>query len=396
MAQLGTRVTVEELAAMFGVQQTTDAIFSESVLNDNNPNFNKWSKRKPINHSLSGPLTDAQMKGLSTDVAKGIIYGLKAGVARTSPANLHTATWDYVGRPQGGTSSWYRVDDFWRYEKDITYPTLSGTGLYTNQKIQVGSNGASVQLVWNLGATSVVDLAEVFAAYTNQAPNYGDMYLCALVGSRARALVNADAGGVYPIYYNNTYSKNFTIPSTSSFIGADTTHPVTLFFANGVDINTAVNGVKMKDGWADFSLAPAFTALLVSVPNQVNISVQFVMTVIQYITAFSIKYDSRGKSFTFNITKGNDWNKANAYRVRMTVKKAGESTEHPATYIDIPKDSLMLGTGVSTIMNNAGIVQDGKAANYVFTAIFTAQASAGGGYSDTTFTDTLTINLTSW
>lgn len=392
MAQLGNGVSVAELATMLNVKMEAKAICTAVRIN-------KWSKKKPVHYSSTGPLTDAQFRGMSTDISQGIIYGLKAGVARTSVANLHAANWEYVGRPQGGIpNSPYRIDDFWGYEKDIEYPTMSGSGLYNEQKVLIADDAVKIYLNWTTGLTSVVDLAEVYSAYTNQTPNYSSMYLCALVGTRARALYNVDAGGIYPILHNDVQCKTFHLPSTASFLSADETLPVTLFFANLADINTNVGGVTMRNGWVDFSpaTAPAFTSLFVTLPEQVNITVKFVLTIIQYIKAFSLVYDSRSQAFSFDVTKGDDWDKANAYRVRITVKKAGISSEGPATYVDVPKDLFIPLTTLNTIMGNAGYVQDGKAADYTFTATFTVQASQNGSYVDTTFSDSITLNLTSW
>ena len=387
MAQLGYNVTIEQLANMLGTSQNPQLICASG-------NINKWSKRKPIHYSQTQPLSDAQFKGMSTDISQGIIYGLRAGVARTNIANLHSADWEYVGRPQGGIpNSPYRVDDFWGYEKDITYPTLSGAGLSDGQRVQIGSTTTGISLVWNNGNTSVVDIAEVFTAYTNQTPNYGDMYLCALIGTRARALVNNDIGGVYPIYYNSTYCRSFSIPSTSAFLGSDQTQQVTLFFASSVDVNTSINGVTMANGWVDFSVATGavFTSVFVTVPNQVNLSVSFVLSVRQYITSFDMSY-SRGM-LSFQFTQGPDWNSASGYRIVISVANASGQTG-PVTTTDIGLDGIYLTPSIATIMSNAGFVQTGFATTYTFKATF--QVLSGGSYTDTTFSDSETITLTSW
>lgn len=78
------------------------------------PNINKWAKFKPIEYPKNSPLLESEFKGTSEQNADDIYYGLK--VPKSAPsttltedlAEMHEATFEYVGRPTG----WRRLSDF--------------------------------------------------------------------------------------------------------------------------------------------------------------------------------------------------------------------------------------------------------------------------------------------
>ena len=111
MATFGTSVTIAQLASFFKVGQSTDEIFSDSVLSNK---VNKWSICKPLDYPQNAPLSREQFKGTAEQISKDIIYGLQAGADLHRPEELHTANWEYVAKPKGviGTSP-RRIDDFW-------------------------------------------------------------------------------------------------------------------------------------------------------------------------------------------------------------------------------------------------------------------------------------------
>lgn len=342
----------------------------------------KWNIHKPVNRSLYQKLTDADFKGDSTDIANGIIYGLQAGISRTSPASLHNADWAYVGRPNGI----YRNGDFDGYDHSIEAPTLSGAGLYSGQRIDY-TTAQAVELVW-AAKEGAIDLAEVFAAYQGTA-NYNNMYLCALVGTYARCCTNVTAGGVYPIVYNGVQCTKFSIPAVSSFLSYDNTRQVTLFFASATDVNTLVPALKTS--WVNLSIAPAFNQPLVSVPNQVNLSVTFVRNVMEYISAFSLSVVSsgRGEAISVNLVKGGSWNSAYAYRIKWSATDA-DGNNIPTSFtsaVDKGVGNPFDGPPVFAIIGASALA----GYRYNITGTMQVQTTSGGAWEDTTFSSTINI-----
>ena len=400
MAIIGTKITsinssgevvgisVSEIAQVLGEPLIVDSV--TGVTGDaigylaHSIKIKKWNIHKPVNRSLYHKLTDADFKGDSTDIANGIIYGLRAGISRTSPASLHNADWAYVGRPNGI----YRNGDFDGYDHSIEAPTLSGAGLYSGQRIDY-TTAQAVELAW-AAKEGAIDLAEVFAAYQGTA-NYSNMYLCALVGTYARCCLNVDAGNaVQPIVYNGTQCKKFLIPAVSSFLSYDNTRQVTLFFASATDVNTLVPALKTS--WVNLSTAPAFNQPLVSVPNQVNLSVTFVRNVIEYIKAFalSVVVDNRGnESISASLTKGDSWNSANAYRIRWSATDANGNNV-PTSFtsaVDKSVGSLFDGPSVFEIIGASALA----GYRYNITGTMQVQKTSGGAWEDTTFSSTINI-----
>lgn len=380
-------ISASEVAQVLGEPLITDSV--TGVTGDaigylaHSTKIKKWNIHKPVNRSLYQKLTDADFKGDATDIANGIIYGLQAGISRTSPASLHNADWAYIGRPNGI----YRNGDFDGYDHSIEAPTLSGAGLYSGQRIDY-TTAQAVELVW-AAIEGAIDLAEVFAAYQGTA-NYSNMYLCALVGTYARCCLNVDAGNaVQPIVYNGTQCKKFSIPAVSSFLSYDNTRQVTLFFASATDVNTLVPALKTS--WVNLSTAPAFNQPLVSVPNQVNLSVTFVRNVMEYIKAFalSVVVDRGIETISVSLTKGDSWNTANAYRIRWSATDA-DGNNIPTSFtsaVDKSVGSTFNGPFVFDIIGSSAL----PGYRYNLTGTMQVQTTSGGAWEDTTFSSTINI-----
>lgn len=383
MATFGTSVTIAQLASFFQVGQSTDEIFSDSVLSNK---VNKWSIHKPIDYPQNAPLSHAQFKGTKEQNGDGIIYGLRAGAALQRPEELHSANWEYVGKPKGiiGTSP-RRVDDFWGYEYEYDGPTLKGYGLVDGERIRYDTDNKVVNLIWRRDLTTVVDLAEVISAYQGSA-DYSKIYLCVMVGSYIRCCINNTAGGIYPILHNNTYCTSFTIPAVSPVYGynEDTLRPVTLFFANETALTLTP---AMKTEWVNpFGLN--FSHPLISCPEQVNKQIYFVRQTMQYIAAFSIS-ESRG-SISMSIEKGSNWDNASAYRVAWSIKDTS-GTNYPLrdrqyTAIDKALEFVPF-TLVSDLMADASILAGNK--QYNITAQM--QYQTGGVWQASEFSSTVTV-----
>ena len=82
------------------------------------PNINKWSKRKPINHSSVVPLTEAQFATLKYGIN---IFELPSTVGPT----YNTRNWTY-NKPT--TLSPKRLDDFRQYEHNAPVPLIQNHG----------------------------------------------------------------------------------------------------------------------------------------------------------------------------------------------------------------------------------------------------------------------------
>ena len=388
MATLGNSVTIAQLASMMNTSQDVQAICTSA-------NINKWSKCKPIDYPKTSPLnrTTNEFKGTQDQVGDGIIYGLKAGAAIQRPEELHSATWEYVGRPKGGLSSPYRVDDFWGYEYDYKGPTLKGSGLVDGERIRYDTANKVVNLVWRTDLTSVVDLAEVISAYQGSA-DYSKVYLCVMVGSYIRCCVNNTAGGIYPILHNGTYCTSFTIPAVSPIYGynEDTLRPITLFFANETALTLTP---AMKTEWVDpFGLN--FSHPLISCPEQVNKQVKFVRQLMEYIKSFSVtKYTYRNQDqVQYTFVKGDSWNSAAAYRVRWSVKTSAGATVPCSSVSSIPlttAEGTYDGPALFELIGNYVQFPTGQD-QFVITGAFEYQASSGSAWTATSFNSSVTVN----
>lgn len=381
-------ISASEVAQVLGEPLITDSV--TGVTGDavgylcGSSKIKKWNIHKPVNKSIYGKLSEADFRGESTDIANGIIYGLRAGIARTNPAGLHSANWDYVGRP----TTINRLGDFDGYDHSIEAPNLSGTGLYNDQRVNYASS-FKVQLVWG-SKEGAINLAQVFSAQAD----YSKMYLCALVGTYGRCCVNNDIGGVYPIIYNNVQGQSFSIPAVSPIVGYDNSRQVTLFFASQTDVDNLVPA--MKSSWVDFSTAPAFNQPLISVPNQVNMTINFVRNVVIYVDAFSLSVDTSQKQekIYININKGESWNSAYAYRVKWSATYTNGdiiATNHTTAIdknIGSGNDVVSFeGPAVGEILQFS--VLPGN--RYNITGTMQYQTVSGGAWNNTTFSSTVNI-----
>ena len=383
MAQLGNGVTIAELAAMLNTAQEVQAICTS-------PLINKWSKRKPVHHSQSSPLSDEQMRGMSTEHSQGIYYGLKAGVDTPTAANIHAADWSYVGGPQGGTSSWYRVDDFWGYEKDAQYPTLSGSGLADGQEAIYTNNTNIATTLLRSSLTSIVDIAEVFGGNLD----YARLYLVVLVGNYARAMICADTGTISPIVSNGIDNKTFHFPDMTPIINTNSlpmTAKVSVFLVDNTAIGT------FRDAWVDMTLAVNIGNKPITLPHQVGLNITFKGAGKIYITALSLAIEeSRGTKFLATyFTAGPDWDEAAEYRVLYNVTAASGGTGSYAEAVEkydftgaIPTSAAPM---LDSVMSGAGFVK-GAAANYTIKADFQVKAMSTSSWTTTGHIKTISIS----
>ena len=382
MAQLGNAVTIAELASMLNTTQDVQAICTSA-------NINKWSKHKPIHYSQTAPLwdqvynDDSKFRGMSTEHSQGIYYGLKAGVDNPTAANIHAADWSYVGRPQGGIPhSPYRVDDFWGYEKDERYPTLSGSGLSEGQEAIYTNNTNITTILTRSSLTSIVDVAEVFGGQLD----YSRLYLVVLVGNYARAMVCADTGTISAINSNGQENRTFHFPDMSGIINTNylpMEAKVSVFLVDNYAIDT------FRNSWVDMTTAINLGNKPITLPFQVGLTMKFKAPGRIYITGLSLSTrDYRGALYlTTSYTKGQDWELASSYRVVYNVTKTGGGAAAYAVAVD--KSSTYIEPSVNEVIMGAGFVKDLTTANYSIQADF--QVDEGSGYKTTGYMQTISV-----
>jgi hypothetical protein len=374
-------ISASEVAQVLGEPLITDSVTGVTgdavgyLCTSSKIDKQKWNIHKPINKSKYSKLDEADFKGESTDIANGIVYGLKAGINTKSLNDMHSSNWEYVGRP----TSIFRLGDFDGYDHSIEAPSLSGSGLEDGQRLNYQGTH-KVQLIW-AAREGAISLEAVFNALQSRY-SFADMYLCVLVGTVARACVNEIYGGVYPILYNNTQCNSFIIPS----LGSTGTWPVTLFFASSDTINWNVNGATMRNNWVDIS-GLKFDTTLITVPNQVGKSINFVQQVMEYVASFYVYVQTyRGTdTLYFNITKGANWSSAYAYRVRWSVTDVNgnsvpTSVTTPIDY-NVVDGSQVEGPASFTLVGNYALPNNSL---YTARGVVQYQSSASASWVDTT------------
>lgn len=267
--------------------------------------INPMAKYKPIRHRTNGPITEAERRGEPTDIANGIVYGLKTGVDGNILANIHSATWEYVGKPSGGIGvSPYRLLDFDGYDTNAV-PDLYGelpTAAYYNIE-----EPFSVQLIRNPNNTTGVLLNEIMAL------DYSQLYLCVAVGNYATQLKNKTMGGYYPVVHNGTEGKFFgcpTFPTNVSALQSSGNKTVTVFLAPYAIAS------KMQGSWMELSEDGIEATNVCTIPYAANKTVTFsyISTVPVIVTSFNSSVS--GSSVVYSWAQGKDWG---SYTKRIVV-----------------------------------------------------------------------------
>lgn len=113
----------------------------------------KWAKYKPVRHSSTAELTEAQRKSVNCGMVAPNIVGT-AAVALNSPDDAIALSWVY-NKPRGyngggaGAHEWYRMLDFNGYRHDAIYPPYIANNVTYNSVW-----GGSGSLVRNPYATT--------------------------------------------------------------------------------------------------------------------------------------------------------------------------------------------------------------------------------------------------
>jgi hypothetical protein len=328
---------------------------------------------------------------MSTDHAQGIYYGLKAGVQNLTAANIHAADWSYVSRPTGTLSSPYRFSDFWRYEKDNRNPTLYGSGLADGQELIWSNNSNITTMLVRNDVAGVVDIAKAIG----NSMDYTKLYLCVLVGNKARAMLNKTTGTVTPIVYNGTEYNTFCFPDMTDIINTNDlpmTAKVSVFLVGSDGIAT------FRNSWVDLTTAINIGTKPVTLPKQVNLSITFRAAGKIYITAFSIELVviKGTQSIVASFTNGQDWSEADAYRVLYNVASLsgarGSAVGLVEKYDFTGAATTSQSSFLNDVMTQAGFVQGSSAENYTIQADFQVRESANGSWKTTGYMQSINVS----
>ena len=250
-------------------------------------------------------MTEAEFEGATEDKLQGIFYGLK-GAVNLKLSQLHTANYEYVGTPKGGSGSPYRLGDFRGYAR-FAKPNLIGYLDTTTidwsapssfrVRLDVDTNGVN---------TTGVDISKFLS--TDGSLTFANAYPCVLIDGYARALKNESTGSFTTIKYNNTWYSRFIIPDFPSALQSDKERTVTIFltrYINGENgsLNLACIGVKCIFK-RDLPYKP-FEADQFSNVTQIGFNVSFRFT--DGLPDNNITYEIRVSSTDVNVPYITNW-----------------------------------------------------------------------------------------
>ena len=208
-------------------------------------NINKWSKHKPIRYNKVEGLSDEEFKGTSGDNSLGIYYGIKASTSAGNYNQLHDTNFDYIGKPNGGELSPFRLGDFRGYDTNAV-PTLTGeiTNLaYTNVP---KSFNCSVIYDYTGSNTTGIDFRELINT-DGDAIKFENYYPCILVGDYARGLFNEYNSQQTSIKFNNAwYNKFYADISSGNFPTSyiNTKQTCTLFLTRNLYVEGGITDLR--------------------------------------------------------------------------------------------------------------------------------------------------------
>lgn len=346
--------SLRTLANALGVAPNLRLVCTSSAINP-------MAKYKPIRHRTNGPITEAERRGEATDIANGIVYGLKVGVDGKVLTNIHSADWSYVGRPTGGIGvAPYRQQDLNGYDTNAI-PDLYGelpTAAYYNIE-----EPFSVQLIRNPNNTTGVLLNEVMAL------DYSQLYLCVAVGNYATQLKNKTMGGYYPVVHNGAEGRFFgcpTFPTNVSALQSSGNKTVTVFLAPYAIAS------KMQGSWMALNSSAIEATNVCTIPYAANktIAFSYISTVPVIVTSFNSSVS--GSSVVYNWAQGKDWGSYTKRIVVIASQIIGNSQIEGSGQIET---TISSGTStsyeISNILSQSGFFDfPGSGNRYNITAYF--------------------------
>ena len=351
--------SLKTLASALGVAPNLRLVCTSSAINP-------MAKYKPIRHRTNGPITEAERRGEDADIANGIVYGLKVGVDGKVLANIHSATWEYVGKPSGGIGvSPYRLLDFDGYDTNAV-PDLYGelpTAAYYNI-----DEPFSVQLIRNPNNTTGVLLPEVIFGAGGTSANYEYLYLGVAINNYATLMKNKTFGGYYPVNLNGAEGKIFScppIPSGLDIYGAGN-KTVTVF------LMPWELSFQLQGNWVYLSGSSISATNVCSIPYCANktVSFSYISTVPVIVTSFNSSVS--GSSVVYTWAQGKDWGSYTKRLVVIASQIIGNSQIEGSGQIET---TISSGTStsyeISNILSQSGYFDfPGSGNRYNITAYF--------------------------
>ena len=386
------------------------------------PNINKFAKYKPIRYNTWGVLTKDQYKGMSTDAADGIYYGIKINGpinAEIGPnlVDIHDTEFEYI-RPTGGAESPFRVLDFDGYNHNAqpnpaaSFQRESLEAYYDDDNWSDGSLGG-IMVRYYENNEDGVDFTSFLNLAGNESPTnlLKTLYPCILVtddnGKSYFTALDYNAGDsnqptARPLYYNNAYiggpnwSVRFGKPRYQTPSEGTSSKPwndimngrATLFLVESWDItgpyldamhqiNFSENWIPIADNMAIKGKPIVLPAPKLGVPITLSgykeSSVYFVpLGVIYSNDSFSINLNKVGESASLlSVTCTVDVNGATATQTKSTPGNTSRLPGFIFTAASLGMAAFMPNTTYTvrvTIKTQEGSKSTTKTGTYTFTA----------------------------
>lgn len=154
-------------------------------------NINKWAKYKPIHHTGVVALTEAERKDRRSS---GEYDGVVIAQTNLTLESIHNATFEYI-RPQGGSTSPYRLSDFLNESQTVGYNHLARPNI-------VG------QIQWSTkygeGVLDMDGVNNVIVVFTPHTPEETEMDLTDIYQDGGLT----DVTQMYPVFVFSTSETN--------------------------------------------------------------------------------------------------------------------------------------------------------------------------------------------
>lgn len=383
---LGTQYNLseatKEIAALVGVTARADGKIhlADVCLAEN---INKWSKRKPIEHPSTGPLTDEQRKGSDTDQANGIFYGVEVvGGQNISLFNnlvgVHGVSFVYH-RPTG----WKRIRDFNGYAHNAQpkpYGELPSEGYYNDSAINnKGIN--NIVCSYASGDDTGIDFTDRFVgADAMNVLRYAFPAIVITQGSKTYfTALNYEDGTFRPLYNGSNYATGTWYCQLSKKVmygpdelntpfssGANVTASVVLIrsASNSLPLLN-VAGQNFGTHWIDATYSQSSNAYLVIVAGQlgktVTIKEYFNGIIFNPTAVTASKTVGKSPSFSVNVEELTGKTSSNTITVTASITlSSGKSASYTTTmngYTGLIKP--LLSVTFSDLLHTSGATYSG-------------------------------------
>lgn len=260
-------------------------------------NINKWSKHKPVRYPKTTGLIDSEFKGTTADNLNGILYGLAGRVSAVSYKDLHTTTYEYVGRPTGTSDAPYRIGDFRGYDHNARcnlsgVTEEDGSTIYYDIQYPISIYIEYDHLGTNTTGVNLSDFTD-----NNDSLNVEDYYPCVMIDNYAKALINSQlseasmADEYTPIFSNGAYYTRFKTSIDLPALKVEADRKVSFFLIKKINDHL----IDLTD-WVDVT-DKAFINPLIAIPEATGLTYHFkAYKVTYYAIATSCRATTNGFS----------------------------------------------------------------------------------------------------